>query len=147
MCVCVTCPALWFSSMCCLVDGSVKRQHNDTSPCLHGPRRSLWSIEWLYEATSWQRLTATFLNRLCVGKNIYNCRGSVCQICVCIYIYITFFLYMDQWNFPFWCKHQINCIYIESILNASKVSTLMFGITCENKMSKYGWNNVPLSFA
>ncbi len=52
MCVCVTCPALWFSSMCCLVDGSVKRPHNDTSPWLHGPRRFLWSIEWLYEATS-----------------------------------------------------------------------------------------------
>ncbi len=27
------------------------------------------------------------------------------------------------------------------------ISTLMFQITCENKMSKYGWNNVPSSFS
>ncbi len=32
-------------------------------------------------------------------------------------------------------------LYTQKTLNVSKVSTLVFQITCENKMSKFGWNN------
>ncbi len=37
---------------------------------------------------------------------------------------------------------------IESTLNVSKVSTFMvLNMFLENKMSKFGWNNVTLSFS
>ncbi len=46
-------------------------------------------------------------------------------------------------------KHKTSdFIYTEEcILNASKVSTLMFQIICEDKMSKYGWNNIQTSIS
>lgn len=47
MWICVICPALWFSSMCCLVGGSEKQQHDDTSLCRRGSWRPLWSNDWL----------------------------------------------------------------------------------------------------
>ncbi len=34
-----------------------------------------------------------------------------------------------------------NILYTQKTLNVSKVSNLMFQITCENKMWKFGWNN------
>lgn len=61
MCVYVICPALWFTSVCCLAVRSVKQKQNDTSPWLHGPRQPLWSIDWLYEARIWQWISASFL--------------------------------------------------------------------------------------